>query len=96
MTFTSVLSALSAALSAFAVPGSIAGLAAIAAAAGLLLVLVACQVRGGSADPTGYPSRIPAAGLRDRSRRTARLRLRDPNSAGRTRSRAPSPAQAAW
>lgn len=94
MTFTSVLTALSAALTAFAIPGSITGLAAIAA--GLLLILVACQVHGGSADPAAYASRIPAAGLRDRSRRTARLRLRDPNSAGRSRPRAPSPAPAAW
>lgn len=93
MTWTSVLSALSAALSAFAIPG---GIIALAAAAGVLLILLVCHVHGGSADQAATASRIMAAGLRDRSRRTARLRLRDPNSAGRTRSRAPSPAQAAW
>ncbi|HEX4220862.1 MAG TPA: DUF6412 domain-containing protein [Pseudonocardiaceae bacterium] len=96
MTWTSVLSAFSAALSAFAIPGGILGLATVAAAAGLLLILLVCHVHGGFADLAATAGRIMAAGMRDRSRRTARLRLRDPNSAGRTRSRAPSPAQAAW
>lgn len=96
MTWTTVASALTAALSAFAIPGGIAGLATVAAAAGLLLVLLTCQVHSGSATPPATTGPILAAGLRDRSRRTARLRLRDPDSAGRTRSRAPSPAQAAW
>lgn len=95
MTWTSALSALSAVLSTFAIPGGGVGLATVAtvaAAAGLLLILLVHHVHGGAADPTATPSRIMAAGLRDRSRRTARLRLRDPDSAGRTRPRAPSPA----
>ena len=96
MTGMSVLSALPTALGAFAVPGGIVGLATVAAAAGLLLILLVCHVHGGFADSAATASRVMAAGLRDRSRRTARLRLRDPNSAGRTRSRAPAPAQAAW
>jgi hypothetical protein len=89
MTWTSVVSALSAALSGLAVPGGLIGLATVAAA-GLLLMLLVSHVRGGLDDPATAPSRIMAAGLRERSRRTARLRLRDPNTAGRTRSRAPS------
>ncbi|HJP79876.1 MAG TPA: DUF6412 domain-containing protein [Pseudonocardiaceae bacterium] len=95
MTWTPVLSALSATLSTFAIPGGIVGLATVAtvaAAAGLLLILLVHHVHSGSADPATTSSRIMAAGLRDRSRRTARLRLRDPDSAGRTRPRAPSPA----
>ncbi len=97
MNWTSVLSALSAMLSTFAIPGGIVGLATVATvAAGLLLILLVCHVHGGLADPAANTSRTMAAGLRDRSRRTARLRLRDPNTPGRTRSRAPAPAQAAW
>ena len=99
MTWTSVLPALSAALSTFAIPGGIVGLATVAtvaAAAGLLLILLVHHIHGGSADPAASASRIMAASLRDRSRRTARLRLRDPNTPGRTRSRAPASAQAAW
>jgi hypothetical protein len=92
MTWTSVVSALSAALSGLAVPGLV-GLATVAAA-GLLLMLLVSHVHGGLADPATTPSRIMAVGLRERSRRTARLRLRDPNTAGRTRSRAPSHRQA--
>jgi hypothetical protein len=93
MTWTSVLSALSATLGAFAIPGGIVGLATVAtvaAAAGLLLILLVHHVHSGSADSAATSSRIMAAGLRDRARRTARLRLRDPDSAGRTRPRAPS------
>jgi hypothetical protein len=53
-------------------------------AAGLVLVVV---VR--AAEPPASPVRIRAIALRERSRRTAFLKLTDPGAAGRSRPRAP-------
>jgi hypothetical protein len=94
MTWLSVMSQLvSATLGAVATPTGLAGLAAMAVTGLLLVVLVrhACDL----ADPATSPTRTRAIALRERSRHTAFLRLRDPDAPGRTRSRAPGSAAAA-
>jgi Family of unknown function (DUF6412) len=59
-----------------------------AAVAGLLLILIATQLIAGHSRRAGSPVR--AVALRQRARRAAFLRLRDPGAAGRQRPRAPS------
>lgn len=71
--------------------GSPLGLAATLTAGLAALAVVALHVRL----PATAPVHVWAVSLRDRARHTAFLRLRDPDAAGRTRSRAPSAAQAA-
>lgn len=72
-----------------------AGLMALAAAA------VACVIAGmlaraaQTAGTTVIPLRSRATALRARSRRTAFIRQRDPDAAGRSRPRAPTACQAA-
>ncbi|MEC3979317.1 DUF6412 domain-containing protein [Amycolatopsis sp. H20-H5] len=46
-------------------------------------------------EPASSPARVRAIALRERARRTAFLRLRDPGAAGNARPRAPSAASAA-
>jgi hypothetical protein len=62
------------------------GLATVAVAGVLLLVL---QSRGELADSVGSAIRVRAVALRERSRHSIPLRLRDPDAAGRPRPRAP-------
>ena len=80
-------------LSGFMVPTGLAGLAAIAVT-GLLVVVLVHQAAN-LADPATSPTRARAIALRERARKTAFLRLRDPDAPGRTRSRAPGLATAA-
>jgi hypothetical protein len=70
------------------------GLAAVAVA-GVLLVLLVVQARGDLADLAGSAIRVRAIALRERSRHSAPLRLRDPDAAGRPRPRAPGFASSA-
>jgi hypothetical protein len=72
-------------------PTGAAGLLGLAtvAVAGVLLVLLVVQARGDLADLAGSTIRGRATGLRERSRHSAHLRLRDPDAAGRPRPRAP-------
>jgi len=72
-------------LATLALPAGWAGLAAMAVA-GLLLVVLVHQAAN-LAKPAGSPAQ--AISLRERGRKTAFLRLRDPDAPGRTRSRAP-------
>jgi hypothetical protein len=67
------------------------GLLAVASilAATLVVVLVVCHAHGGQLDLRNSPVRGRAVALRERSRRAAFLRLRDPNAPGRPRPRAP-------
>ena len=71
-------------------PGSAGplGLATVAVA-GVLLVLLVVQARGELVDSAGSAIRVRAIALRERSRHSAPLRLRDPDAAGRPRPRAP-------
>jgi hypothetical protein len=64
------------------------GLATVAVA-GVVLVLLVSQARGVDADPVRSAIRVRAVVLREHARHTAHLRLRDPDAAGRTRPRAP-------
>ena len=75
-------------------PTGAAGLLGLAtvAVAGLLLVLLVVQARG---DLAGSAIRVRAIALRERSRHSAQLRLRDPDAAGRPRPRAPGFASSA-
>ena len=77
-----------------ALPGgtSALGLAtAFTASLAALFLAVALHVRL----PATAPTHVRAISLRERARLATFLRLRDPDAAGRTRSRAPSAAQAA-
>lgn len=79
-----------AALALLPMSGTIDPLTLAAALAGsLAILLLACSV-GAVADPADAPARIRTVSLRERARRTAFLRLRDPDSAGHARPRAPS------
>lgn len=62
---------------------------ATALAATLVVVLVVSHAHGGQLDLLTSPVRGRAVALRERSRRAAFLRLRDPNARGRRRPRAP-------
>jgi hypothetical protein len=62
------------------------GLATVAVAGVLLLVL---QARGELAESVGSAIGVRAVALRERSRHSVQLRLRDPDAAGRPRPRAP-------
>jgi hypothetical protein len=64
---------------------------AFTAGLAVLFVGVALQVRL----PATAPTHVRATSLRERARLATFLRLRDPDAAGRTRSRAPSAAHAA-
>jgi hypothetical protein len=79
------------------VPTGAAGLLGLAtvAVAGVLLVLLVVQARGDLADLAGSVIRGRATALRERSRHSAHLRLRDPDDAGRPRPRAPGFASSA-
>jgi hypothetical protein len=84
-----------AALSALPMEGVTSPLAlATALTASLAVVLVVCAVRA-QLVATAAPVHIRTISLRQRARRTAFLRLRDPNARGRTRPRAPSARSAA-
>ena len=80
-------------LSGVLLPTGLAGLAAMAVT-GLLLVVLVHQASN-LADPATSPTRTRAIAWRERARKTAFLRLRDPDAPGRTRSRAPGMAPAA-
>jgi hypothetical protein len=62
------------------------GLATVAAAGVLMALLVTRHV---DPDPIHAAIRVRAIALRERSRHSAHLRLRDPDAPGRTRARAP-------
>jgi hypothetical protein len=64
--------------------------AATAAVAGMLLALVVAHLVAVHAEEATSSVRARAVGLLQRARRSAFLRLRDPNAAGRPRPRAPS------
>jgi hypothetical protein len=75
-------------------PASVTALAAVvfgAVTLAILLVIVARVLAGA----TALPLRRRASAFRANSRRTAFLRLRDPDARGRTRPRAPTAAPAA-
>jgi hypothetical protein len=62
---------------------------ASAVAAALVVVLVASHAHGGELGLLTSPVRGRAVALRERARRAAFLRLRDPSAPGRPRPRAP-------
>jgi hypothetical protein len=62
---------------------------ASALAATLVVVLVVSHAHAGQLDLLTSPVRGRAVALRERARRAAFLRLRDPNAPGRKRPRAP-------
>jgi uncharacterized protein DUF6412 len=62
------------------------GIATVAVAGVLLVLLVSHDV---DADPVRSAISVRAIALRERARHSAHLRLRDPDAAGRTRPRAP-------
>ncbi|MCP2165005.1 DUF6412 domain-containing protein [Goodfellowiella coeruleoviolacea] len=70
-------------------PGGLLAVASLVAAAGVVVVLVVCHAHAGRLDVASSPIRTRAQALRERSRRAAFLRLRDPDAAGRSRPRAP-------
>jgi hypothetical protein len=69
-------------------PAGLFGLATVAVA-GVVLVLLVSQARGVDEDSVRSAIRVRAIALRERARHTAHLRLRDPDAPGRTRPRAP-------
>jgi hypothetical protein len=83
--FTSLFAFL---LPALATTGSLL-FVATALAATLVVVLVVSHAHGGQLDLLTSPVRGRVVALRERSRRAAFLRLRDPNAPGRRRPRAP-------
>ena len=68
-------------------PTGLFGLATVAVAGVVLVLLVSQAVV--DADPVRSAIRVRAVALREHARHTAHLRLRDPDAAGRTRPRAP-------
>jgi hypothetical protein len=77
-----------------ALPGGAGALGmatALTAGLAVLFVAVALQVRL----PATAPTHVRAISLRERARLATFLRLRDPDAAGRVRSRAPSAAHVA-
>jgi hypothetical protein len=67
------------------------GLLALAStvAATVIVVLVVSHAHGGRLDLVASPIRGRGVALRERARRAAFLRLRDPNASGRPQPRAP-------
>jgi hypothetical protein len=82
--FTTLLSL---AFPTLATTGGLLAVASILAAT--LVVVLVCHAHGGQLDLRNSPVRGRAVALRERSRRAAFLRLRDPNAPGRPRPRAP-------
>ncbi|WP_020669478.1 DUF6412 domain-containing protein [Amycolatopsis nigrescens] len=91
--FPSMLSLIAPAVHAAAAEflGNPLGLLAVASvlAASLLVVLVVCHAHGGRQAILPLPVRRRTSALREQTRRTAFLRLRDPGAPGRSRPRAP-------
>jgi hypothetical protein len=75
--------------------GTPAGLMALAAAAVTCVIAGMLARAARAAGTTVIPLRSRATALRARSRRTAFVRQRDPDAAGRSRPRAPTASQAA-
>ncbi|WP_370947355.1 DUF6412 domain-containing protein [Amycolatopsis sp. cg5] len=71
-------------------PGALLAFASVLAAS-LLVVLLVSHAHGGELTLWSSPVRGRATALRERSRRAAFLRLRDPDARGRRRPRAPGP-----
>lgn len=69
-------------------PGALLAFASVLAAS-LLVVLLVSHAHGGELALWSSPVRGRATALRERSRRAAFLRLRDPDARGRRRPRAP-------
>ncbi|HEX4721087.1 MAG TPA: DUF6412 domain-containing protein [Pseudonocardiaceae bacterium] len=68
------------------------GIATVAVAGALLVLLVSSRV---DADPVRSTIGVRAIALRERARHSAQLRLRDPDASGRPRPRAPGHAATA-
>lgn len=75
--------------------GTLDPLALVTALTGSLALLLVVWSVCFEIEPATSPARVRADALRQRARRTAFLRLRDPDAAGNARPRAPSAASAA-
>jgi Family of unknown function (DUF6412) len=79
-------------------PASLTALAAVVfgtVTLAVILVIATTVLAGTDPGIAALPLRRRACAFRENARRTAFLRLRDPDARGRTRSRAPSAAPAA-